>query len=163
MVILNNKKFFFFLKLKFNFLNNNYLCFFKYYNYQLKDLCNKYGLNILKIQSNYCKKIFNLDKGFFMNLNQSLIYFNDFNKFSKILENLNINTVFLFSSSGFFLNSLFINKLNYYYMFYNNNFKLFIFIVYININRFKFIIFMIIFKFIYILNIIYLKKNSNKN
>ena len=97
MLSLNNKKFFFLFKLKFNFLNYNYLCFIKYYNYNLKNLCIRYGLELLKIQSKNCKKIFIKNKGFFMNLNQSLIYFNDFKKFSDLSENLNINNIFLFS------------------------------------------------------------------
>lgn len=97
MLYLNNKKFYFYLKLKFNFLNHDYLCLLKNHNQNLKNLCDRYSLDILKIQGEYCKKIFNFEKAFFMNLNQSLIYFNDFDKFSKILEDLNPSSIFLFS------------------------------------------------------------------
>lgn len=160
MLSLNNKKFFFLFKLKFNFLNYNYLCFIKYYNYNLKNLCIRYGLELLKIQSKNCKKIFIKNKGFFMNLNQSLIYFNDFKKFSDLSENLNINNIFLFSWNGFFLNNKYLKKIHNYYLFYNNNFKLFIYIIFTNINRFKLVIFSLIFKFINILYLMYQNKKK---
>ena len=63
MLSLNNKKFFFLFKLKFNFLNYDYLCFIKYYNHNLKNLCIRYGLELLKIQSKNCKKIFTKNAG----------------------------------------------------------------------------------------------------
>lgn len=161
MLSLNNKKFFFLFKLKFNFLNYSYLCFIKYYNNNLKNLCIRYGLELLKIQSKHCKKIFIKNKGFFMNLNQSLIYFNDFNKFPQILENLDLNNIFLFSWNGFFLNNKYLKKIHNYYFFFNNNFKLFIYIIFTNINKFKLIIFSIVFKFINILYLMYQKKSKN--
>lgn len=158
MLVLNNKKYYYILKLKFIFLNYNYLCFKKHYNNNLLYKCYKLNLGIIKIKSNFFNKLFNANKKiFFIKTNCLLIYFNDFIDYLKIFENLNEN-IMAFSSFGYFLNNKWFKNLNFFYYFYNNNYKLLLLLIILYINNIKIILFIIISKFILLLNHI-VKKN----
>lgn len=158
MLVLNNKKYYYILKLKFIFLNYNYLCFKKHYNNNLLYKCYKLNLGMIKIKSNFFNKLFNANKKFsFLKTNCLLIYFNDFNDYLKIFENYNEN-ILAFSFFGFFLNNNLFKNLNYFFYFYNNNYKLLLLLILLYINNFRIILFIIILKIILLLKSI-LKKN----
>jgi len=150
MSINNKKKYYYLLNLKFKFLNYNYLCFVNNYNYT--NYGYRYGVNVIKMQSNLLNKLF-LNKILFVKSNNVLFYFNDYiNWFNFIKEKSFINS-YVLCYSGFYINNTYIKYLNNYYSFYNNNYKLFIFIILININNFKYYLYLLIFKIIYILNL----------
>jgi len=155
MMFISHKKFFFLFKLKFNFLKSNYLCFFKHYDLNLINLCNRYSLKYLKIQSNSFKNLFFNKNKFFYLYPYILIYFNNLTKFMKILDK--INNIYLLSYLGFFVNNFFLKKFSDYFIYYNNNFKLYIFIIYLYIYKYILCLFLIIYKAIFIFNSIYLK------
>ena len=144
-----SKKYYFINKFYLKFLNSNYLLFIndkKYLNY---------NWDILEIKSNNFKKL-NLDTKLFLNKNLKVLYLNLINLKDKTLSLKDIDFI---SFCGFFINNKFKNKVSNYFIFYKNNYKLFLFIIHININVIKYLLFSIMFKIIYILNIFKVKKS----
>jgi hypothetical protein len=158
--MLYKKKYYYIFKLKYTLLNNKYLCFYKNYNNTLKTICKKHNLGLIRLQSTIFKKLFT-----YKNKNlclYTLIYFNNYNNFIVLQNNINIkkNSNFVISYLGHFINNKINNKITNYYFFFKKNLKLYIFIIYLHINNFKIILFNITFKIIYITNKIYLKKKN---
>ena len=144
-----SKKYYFINKFYLKFLNSNYLLFIndkKYLNY---------NWDILESKSNNFKKL-NLDTKLFLNKNLKVLYLNLINLKDKTLSLKDIDFI---SFCGFFINNKFKNKVSNYFIFYKNNYKLFLFIIHININVIKYLLFSIMFKIIYILNIFKVKKS----
>lgn len=126
-----NKKFYFINNLKHNILNNNYLFFF---NNKINNL-NYRSLDIKKIQANDLKKI-NFNSNNFLLKNTKILLSNNLNN-----NNINMKDINIVSFLGYFINNNYKNKLNSFNLFFSNNFKLFIFMIFININKIKFILF----------------------
>lgn len=142
-MLLINKKFFFINNLKHNLLNNNYLFFF---NNKINSL-NYNHLEFKNIQACNLKKLnFNLNSFLFRNI--KLLALKDLNGLK--LDTRDINYV---SYLGYLVNNSYKNKLLNYNLFYTNNFKLFIFMIFVKINNLKYILFSIIYKIIYTINI----------
>lgn len=146
-MLLINKKYFFINKFYSKILNYSYLYFIN--KNSLKHFS---SLDYIKLSSNDLRKL-NISKKFFINRNIEIIYINNLNN---KLNDLNIKNVDFISFYGYFINNKVKNNIMNYFIFYKNNYKLFIFIIHININIIKYILFYIMFKIIYNLNIIML-------
>jgi hypothetical protein len=147
-----SKKYYYINKFYSRILNCNYLLFIsdnKYLSY--------YEKSILEIKSNNFKKL-NLNKNLFLNKNLKVLYLNLINFKYKALSLKDIDYI---SFCGFFINNKYKNKISNYITFYKNNYYLFLFIIYININVIKYLLFSTIFKIIYILNKLKLKQIKN--
>jgi len=136
-----NKKFFFINNLKHNILDNNYLFFF---NNKINNL-NYNTLDIKMLQSNNLKKL-NINNNNFLLKNTKLLML------KKLDSKINIKDINFVSFLGYLINNNYKNKLLNYNLFFSNNFKLFIFMIFININKIKFILFWMIFKIIFTIN-----------
>jgi len=126
-----NKKFFFITNLKHNILNNNYLFFF---NNKINNL-NSNSLDIKNLQANNLKKL-NSNNNNFLTKNTKLLMLKNLNH-----SNINLKDINFISFSGYFINNFYKNKLINYNLFFSHNFKLFIFMVYTNINKIKILLF----------------------
>jgi hypothetical protein len=125
-----NKKFFFINNLKHRILDNNYLFFF---NSKINNL-NYNSIDIKMLQANNLKKI-NFNNNNFLLKNIKLLLLKNLDK------KINMKDINFISFLGYFINNNYKNKLFNYNLFFSNNYKLFIFIIYININIIKFILF----------------------
>ena len=125
-----NKKFFFINNLKHSVLNNNYLFFF---NNKINDL-NYNSIDIKTLQANNLKKL-NFSNNNFFSKNIKLLLLKNLDK------KINMKDINFISFLGYFINNNYKNKLFNYNLFYVNNYKLFIFIIYLNIKNIKFILF----------------------
>lgn len=125
-----NKKFFFINNLKHSILDNNYLFFF---NSKINNL-NYNSIDIKMLQANNLKKI-NFNNNNFLLKNKKLLLLKNLDK------KINMKDINFISFLGYFINNNYKNKLFNYNLFFSNNYKLFIFIIYININIIKFILF----------------------
>lgn len=142
-MLLINKKYYFINNLKNHLLNNNYLFFF---NNKINNLNYKI-LELKNLQSCDIKKL-NLNKNFFLRKNSKLLALENLNNLN--LETKDINFI---SYKGYIINNNYKNKLLNYNLFYNSNFKLFIFIILLKINNLKLLLFFIIYKIIHLINI----------
>jgi hypothetical protein len=149
-----NKRYFFINKFYSNVLNFSYLFFIN-----KKNLKQFNSLDYVKISSNNLRRL-NINKNFFINKNLKVIYINSIDNKFNIFDIKNIDYISLY---GFFLGNKIKNNIINYYKFYNNNYKLFFFMIYININIIKYLLFFIMFKIIYILNFLNVKKIKLKN
>lgn len=155
------KKNFYLIKLKFHFLNNKYICFYKQNSINLKTLCNKHNIGVIKLNYKYLNSLFKY-KSKYLSF-YILLYFNNFEKLLNIITKISIKHIYMLSYLGFFIQNSFIKKINNNFLFFNNNYKIYIFIIYTYINNYKNIIFIIILKIIYILNKIHLNLKKTFN
>ncbi len=164
------KKTFYLIKLKFHFLNNNYICFIKQNTLGLKKVCNKFNIGIIKLNYKHLNNLFK-NKSTYLSF-YTLLYFNNFKIFRLFIlillestaragKEINIKQINMISYLGFFIQKAIIKKINHNFLFYNNNYKIYIFTIHTYINKYKDIMFIIIFKIIYILNNIFLNIKKN--
>jgi len=153
-MFLINKRYFFINKFYSNVLNFSYLFFIN-----KKNLKHFNSLDFVKISSNDLRRL-NINKKNFINKNLKVIYINSIDNKFNMFDLKNIDYISLY---GFFLGNKIKNNIINYYKFYNNNYKLFFFMIYININIIKYFLFFIMFKIIYILNFLNVKKIKLKN
>jgi len=153
-MFLINKRYFFINKFYSNVLNFSYLFFIN-----KKNLKHFNSLDFVKISSNDLRRL-NINKKNFINKNLKVIYINSIDNKFNMFDLKNIDYISLY---GFFLGNKIKNNIINYYKFYNNNYKLFFFMIYININIIKYLLFFIMFKIIYILNFLNVKKIKLKN
>lgn len=125
-----NKKFFFINNLKHNILNNNYLFFL---NNKINSL-NYDTLDLKMLQANNLKKLSITNNNFLLK-NTKLLMLNN------LTSTINIKDINFVSYLGYFVNNNYKDKLLNYNLFFSNNFKIFIFMIFININILKFILF----------------------
>jgi hypothetical protein len=125
-----NKKFFFINNLKHNILNNNYLFFF----YNKINSLNYNTLDIKMLQANNLKKL-NINNNNFLLKNTKILLLNN------LTSEINIKDISFVSYLGYFINNNYKNKLLNYNLFFSNNFKAFIYMIFINIYTLKFILF----------------------
>lgn len=152
MLNLKKKKYYYLLNLRFVFLNFKYLCFIKFYDLKLLNLCFDYNLDYIKVNSTFIEKLFvknNYVKNF--KNNHLIIYFNNFSKFFNIVKSLDNNVIFSLSSSFYYINNNYLYNLHNYYLFFNNNYIVIILYLFNFINKYKIITFLIIIKIILLL------------
>jgi hypothetical protein len=149
-----NKRYFFINKFHSNVLNFSYLFFIN-----KKNLKHFNSLDFIKISSNDLRKL-NINRNFFINKNLKVVYINNIGNKFNIFDLKNVDYISLY---GFFINNKIKNNVINYYKFYNNNYKLFIFMVYTNINIIKYLLFFVMFKIIYILNFLNVKNVKKLN
>jgi hypothetical protein len=152
-----NKRYFFINKFYSNVLNFSYLFYinrnkFKQFN----------SLDSVKISSNDLRKI-NINKNFFINKNLKVVYINNIDNLDNKFNIFDLKNIDYISLYGFFISNKIKNNIINYYKFYNNNYKLFIFMVYTNINIIKYLLFFVMFKIIYILNFLNIKDVKKLN
>lgn len=163
MLNLKKNKYYYLLNLRFVFLNYKYLSFINNYNLNLLKLCSDNELNYIKVKSSFIERLF--VKCNFINFiknNHLIIYFNDFNNFSKIIGSLDKNNIFALSLSFHYINNYYLYNFYNYYLFYNKNYILFILYLFSFINKYKIIYFLIIIKIILLLKFYNLSTTINK-
>jgi hypothetical protein len=152
-MLIIKKKYFYILKYRCSFLNNNFLLFYNLNNNLenklKKNNCFFLDFSIKKLFSNKISYLFN-NKFFniFLN-NYFIIYFNKFSNYIKIYNSIKDNILLFLCYSGYFINTKYFQNINNYYFFFENNFKLYI------LNILIYIYFLL--KYIYINNLIFIK------
>jgi hypothetical protein len=159
MLIIKNKfkqnKHFFLLKFKFIFLNFKYLSFYSFnkldYN-NFKFLILKNNLNSLIVKSNDLISLFkNNHFTLFFKNTYILLYFNNFADFVNLKKNLQNACLLILLFSGYFVNNKYYLNISTYYSFYNNNFNIYIYIIYNFIKLYIFTIYLYILKLLVII------------
>lgn len=139
--MLKHIKFFYFIKLKSIILNNKFIIFIKNNHKSNKFITLKLSLIL---------SIFNKTNLIsFINNNYYMLFFNDKSLFLK--NNFKIMNIYAFSYSGFFINNNFLKKIKNYYLFYTNNFNIFIILIYNFIINYKYMYYYIYIKLLVLL------------
>jgi len=150
------KKYFFINKFYLKILNYSYLFFIKNNNLKFFN-----SSDIIKINSNeFLRLKIYKRKKVFLDRNINFLNFNFIN--NNYNNNLNLKYIDYISYFGFFINNNYKNKFINYFIFFKNNYNLFLFIIHLNINIIKYLLYIIMFKIIYIINYFKVGKENKK-
>jgi hypothetical protein len=151
-MLIIKKKYFYILKYRCSFLNNNFLLFYNLNNNLFEFKNNNYIILDIFIKKLFSNKISYLFNNKFFNIfinNYFILYFNKFCNYIKIYNSIKNNILLFLCYSGYFINTKYLQNINNYYFFFENNFKLYI------LNILIYIYFLL--KYIYINNLIFIK------
>jgi hypothetical protein len=155
-MLIIKKKYFYILKYRCSFLNNNFLLFYNLNNNLFEFKNNNYIILDIFIKKLFSNKISYLFNNKFFNIfinNYFILYFNKFCNYIKIYNSIKNNILLFLCYSGYFINTKYLQNINNYYFFFENNFKLYI------LNILIYIYFLL--KYIYINNLIFIKLLNN--
>jgi hypothetical protein len=155
-MLIIKKKYFYILKYRCSFLNNNFLLFYNLNNNLFEFKKNNYIILDIFIKKLFSNKISYLFNNKFFNIflnNYFILYFNKFSNYIKIYNLIKNNILLFLCYSGYFINIKYLQNINNYYYFFEKNFKLYI------LNILIYIYFLL--KYIYINNLIFIKLLNN--